>query len=103
MKMNTSINIHGITKITIERERSPSDAGCDSYNLTDINLTDRKGNVTRLAVFSDEFVDIEEIIDITEPAPQHLKMETESLEYEKAARMDDLIPETPPFLNEQNG
>jgi len=103
MNMNTSINIHGITKITIERSHSEVDAECNPFNLTDIELTDSDGNCTRIAVFSDDFVDIEELIEINEPEPQHLKMETESLEYEKAARMDDLIPETPPFLNEQNG
>jgi len=102
MKMNTLINIHGITKITIEREHTPSNSACSDYNLTDIELTDSQGNVARIAVFSDEFVDIEELIEINAPEPQHLKMETESLEYEKAARMDDLIPETPPFLNKQN-
>ena len=101
--MNTIINIHNITKITIERSHSKMDDECDPFNLTDIELTDSDGNVTRIAVFSDEFVDIEELIEINAPEPQHLKMETESLEYEKGARMDDLIPETPPFLNEQNG
>ena len=100
MNMNTSINIHGITKITIERESNLSVEDCDNYNLTDINLIDRKGNVTRIAVFSDEFIDIEEIIDITAPEQQHLKMK--SREYEEGARMDDLIPETPPFHKEQN-
>ena len=43
-----------------------------------------------------------EVIREWKAKPQHLKMETESLEYEKGARMDDLIPESPPFLNEQN-
>ena len=73
--MNTSINIHGITKITIEREHSPGDGRCDSYNLTDIELTDSQGNVTRIAVFSDEFIDIEELIEINEPVPQFLKQQ----------------------------
>ena len=75
--MNTSINLHNIIKITLERSHSEMDAECAPFNLTDINLIDRKGNVTRIAVFSDEFVDIEEIIDITAPEPQHLKMKGE--------------------------
>jgi len=73
--MNTSINLHGITKITIERSHSEMDDECAPFNLTDIELTDSQGNVTRIAVFSDEFIDIEELIEINEPVPQFLKQQ----------------------------
>ena len=73
--MNTSINLHGITKITIERSHSEMDDECVPFNLTAIELTDSQGDVTRIAVFSDEFIYIEELIEINEPVPQFLKQQ----------------------------
>ena len=98
--MSTSINLHNIKKITIERDENPADEDCTSFKLIRIKFVDDKEHSTSISVFSDDFIDIEELIGITEPEPQHLKMK--SREYEEGARMDDLIPETPPFLNEQN-
>ena len=95
--MNASINLHGITKITIERSHSEMDADCDPFNLTSLVFTDSDDNDTRIAVFSDEFVDIEELIEINAPEPQHLKMKDETV------IATDFIPDSEiGFLNDQN-
>jgi hypothetical protein len=57
--MTTSLNIHGVTKVTTSQTFTPASDHCHAFGVLTLGITDANGNQTEIKLFHDGSLSLE--------------------------------------------